>query len=287
MDQCSDKRDAGVLAMRRKGYASFKDIATEEDPNAQFCNRIGCHGRIKYGQNAKSGGSNKPKVSKPCSRSSNGNEIIGKSTRSSSVITRAKKSNPDSKRKSPPSKFEPSESNVSSESEAPGIMSWPGSRTEYPSESLTADVMGTESGSSRTSSNVRPRRIFHHKSSIQNQNTPPASAVLLDSRSSYSLRNMKRNSVSGNNKPARDSSLESESVGKNKMKRISSGESSLSHRAVGNTNNASHVSSSTSGICISNSSHCSNSSGEDNSRAASTVLPQRSTNENTRIRPAL
>ncbi|XP_051136944.1 probable E3 ubiquitin-protein ligase RHG1A [Andrographis paniculata] len=226
MDRYSSKKVAGGLVMRRKGCASFKDAATHEnDRGAQFCNRIGCHGRIKYCQNAKTGGSDKAKLSKSSSRSSNGNEVVRKSTSSCSTIPGAKKSNLDSKRKlSSPPNIDSTESSVSSESEA----------SDLSQASKSGEVTVADSGSSKTTSNIR--RKFHPKSRV-NQNTLPSLPLPPASRSSCSSRNVKCNSVSGN--PARCSSLEPEPAAKNRMKKRSSdGENSLS-RNVGKTNAAS------------------------------------------------
>ncbi|KAI3468429.1 hypothetical protein Pfo_025092 [Paulownia fortunei] len=299
MDRCSGKRGAGGLVTPRKAYTvAFKDAATEGDQNAQFCNRIGCSGRIKSSQNTKIGSSDKAKCSKPSFRSSNGNEITGKSSRSSSVMTSAKKLYVDSKRKlCSQLKFDPSESSISSKSDAPELMSSSSSLAGYESESMkkSGEVTMTETvGSSSVSSNARPRKIFHHKSGLHNQNTPPASTIPSASKSSAlgpfnrsnGSRYLKCNSIS-DVVPPTCSPVESESVGKNVMKKGSlEGESSLS-RGRRKPTAASpidrHVSPSTSGISISDSRRSSSVSEEDSSGAAS-VWTRRSRNVNTRMR---
>lgn len=316
MDQCPSKRGSGGLVTPRKAYSvAFKGAAKEGDQNAQFCNRIGCSGRIKCNQNTgigssdckerikcnqntRIGSSDKAKCFKPSFRSSNGNETSGKSPRISSMMTAStKKSSLDSKRKlSSQLKFDPSESSLSSESEDPETTSSPMSLTGYDSESTTKpeEVTMIETGSSSISPNARPRKIFHHKSRLCNQNTQPASSVPSTSRvssvvgqlnqtneSKYGLKNLKCNSISDVVRP------NCSPVGKNLMrKRSSEGESSFSHRGR-KTNPSSpsdrNFSPSSSGVSISNSRRSSSASGEDSSGTTS-AWAHRSMNVNTRMR---
>ncbi|KAL0393859.1 UNVERIFIED_CONTAM: hypothetical protein Slati_4352100 [Sesamum latifolium] len=176
MDRFSDKRGGSGLVTPRKGYTvGFKDKDAEGDQNAKFCNRIGCSGRIKYTQNTKIGSSDKAKSSRPSIRPSNVNEITRKSSTSSAVMTSARKSYLDSKRKLPSQlKSDSPGSSPVSVSEASEVMSSPSCLNGYGSESMkkTRNVTLTEAGTSSLSPKVRPRKVFHHKSGSGNQNTP-------------------------------------------------------------------------------------------------------------------
>ncbi|KAG8375337.1 hypothetical protein BUALT_Bualt10G0089700 [Buddleja alternifolia] len=260
MDVCSGKRGVGSITAPRKGYnVASKNAATEREQNAQFCNRIGCSGRIKYSQNTKVGSSDKAKCSKPSCHPSHGNEITANSSRSSSIMTSSKKLQLDSKRKlSSQLKFDPTESNLSTESEL--MSSSSSSPTGYQSKSRknSGMITVTEIGSSSSvSSNVRPRKPFHQKSD-------PAFSVPSVSKSP-ALR-----PFSGSNGSPSCSSPESKSLGKNVMKKRSpEGESSLSSRGR----------KSTYGISITESGQSSSASGDSNS-----TWNRRSTNVNTRMR---
>ncbi|KAK4422402.1 putative E3 ubiquitin-protein ligase HIP1 [Sesamum alatum] len=294
MDRYSGKRTAAGIMAPRKGYnVTFKDTTTEQDQN-EFCNRIGCSGRMKYSsQNVKIGSPDKGKCSRHPFCSSNGNEMIGNSSRSRSVRTRAKSSYLDPNRKlSSQLEFDQSESQ-SGDSEAPELVSSPSrSPTRHHSGSMNnpREVNMAEIGSSSLPSNTRSREKLQHKSG---PNSQPASSVpsvsqisglgTLNSsnRSRYGLRNMKCNSIS-DVVSASCSSSESKSAGKNVMKKRSpEGESSSSRRRQ--TNSAASVDgvafASTSGISISDSRRSSFIPGEDSTPATS-VRTRRSTNIN-------
>ncbi|KAL7159626.1 hypothetical protein ABFS83_01G040700 [Erythranthe nasuta] len=253
MERCPGKRvtaGGGTIMSPKKAYSvAYKGTSNEGDQNTQFCNRIGCSGRIKCSQNPRFGSSdcnsrtkcnanprigisdnNKAKYAKPTFSSSNGSEANRNSTRVTPVSTAgAKKSNLDSKRKMPSqSKPDPSESSsLSSESES----------VKKSEEGLNTSEYGSSSVSS--SNNNRPRKIFQHKYGLlKNQNTPhsPSSSLPSTSRSSpqgpfnkgkYGIRNLKCNSISDVVRP----NSEVGPAGKNSMKRRSvEGESSLSSR---------------------------------------------------------
>ncbi|KAL0287768.1 UNVERIFIED_CONTAM: hypothetical protein Sangu_2678700 [Sesamum angustifolium] len=171
----------------RKRYAvGLKDKASEGDQNAKFCNRIGCSGRIKYTQNTKIGSSDKAKSSKPSIRPSNVNEVTRKSSTTSAVMTSARKSYLDSKRKLPSQlKSGSPGSSPLNVSEASELMS-SSSLNGYRSESMkkSGNVTVTEAGRSSLSSKVRPRKAFHRESGSGNQNTPPPSCLPSASKSS-------------------------------------------------------------------------------------------------------
>ncbi|KAL0372028.1 UNVERIFIED_CONTAM: hypothetical protein Scaly_0884400 [Sesamum calycinum] len=153
----------------RKGYnVTFKDTTTDRDQN-EFCNRIGCSGRIKYSsQNVKIGSPDKGKCSRHSFCSSNGNEMIGNSSRSRSVRTRAKGSYLDPSRKlSSQLEFDQSESSQSGDSEAPELVSSPSrspTRRHLESMNNAREVHMAEIGSSSLPSNTRSREKLQHKS---------------------------------------------------------------------------------------------------------------------------
>ncbi|XP_020550304.1 probable E3 ubiquitin-protein ligase RHG1A isoform X2 [Sesamum indicum] len=306
MNRFSDKRGGSGLVTPRRGYTvGLKDKASEGDQNAKFCNRIGCSGRIKYTQNTKIGSSDIAKSSKPSIRPSNVNERTRKFS-SSAVMTSARKSYLDSKRKLPSQlNSDSSGSSPLSVSEASELMSSPSSRNGYRSQSMknSGNVTVREAGSSSLSSKVRPRKVFHHKSGSGNQNTPPASYVPSASKSSAlgpfnrniggrnGLRNMKSNLTSSDVLPTNCSPPKPVSSGKNMMKKRSSDAESGASRTGRKIAAASpverHLLSSSSGISISDSRRNSSSSG---SRAEMTgdasVWTQRLRNVNTRMRPS-
>ncbi|PIN05030.1 hypothetical protein CDL12_22432 [Handroanthus impetiginosus] len=244
MDGYSSKKSgAGIMAPRKGCNVTFKDATMGRDQNAQFCNRIGCSGRLKYsGQNTRIGSSDRAKFSKPSFCSSNGNEMVGTSSRSSSAMTRVKSSYLDSKRKSPSiSEFDSSESSQSGDSEVPELISSP-SRSPRPhlrSTNKSVQVTAVETRSSSVPSNVRSQKMFRPK----NKGTLPASSVSSVSKSyglgtlnnssnrgRYGLKNLKCNSISDVIRPSCSSS-DPKSAGKNVMKtRSSEAESSLTRR---------------------------------------------------------
>lgn len=303
MDRSSGKRGAGGSVTPRKTYTatSFKEAASEGNQSAQFCNRIGCSGRIKFNQTARIGISDKSKYSKPSFRTSSGNEVAGKSSRSNSVVTTAQRSCLDSSRKMLSQvTSDSSGSSLSTESETPGVVSSPSNLNRYQSVSMTSsrEVNMTEAGSSSASTSVVPQKTVRYKSGLRNQSTSAASPVTSASKSSalepfnringsrYGLRNLRCNSVSDAIPPS-CSQLESESVRKNFIKKRSSeGESSSSNR--GRTNTASpnidrHTSPSTTGVSTSDLAYSSSAPVDDSSGSSST-WNRRSTNVNARMR---
>ncbi|KAG8381976.1 hypothetical protein BUALT_Bualt05G0028500 [Buddleja alternifolia] len=258
MDGYSGKRGTGGLMPTRKGYnhnVTFKDTANDRldnDQNHKLCNRIGCSGKIKYNQNTNIGSSDKAKCTNPTFYPSDGNETIGSSSSSSSVMTRTKRSFLDSKRSVPP-------------------------QLEFDSSESTPEFLSSPSGSSTvteigSSSKIRPREKIRHKFGPNNRNTCPTSSVPSVSQSSssnnqsrFGLRNMKCNSIP--DVVVSYSSSESKSAEKNAMKKRSTeGESSRGRK----TPLDGPFYPSTSGISI---------SGEDTSGAAS-VRTRRSMNVN-------
>ncbi|KAK4389043.1 hypothetical protein Sango_2241300 [Sesamum angolense] len=305
MDRFSDKRgDSGLVTPRKRYAVGLKDKASEGDQNAKFCNRIGCSGRIKYTQNTKIGSSDKAKSSKPSIRPSNVNEITRKSSTTSAVMTSARKSYLDSKRKLPSQlKSGSPGSSPLNVSEASELMSSPSSLNGYRSESMkkSGNVTVTEAGRSSLSSKVRPRKAFHRESGSGNQNTPPPSCLPSASKSSAlgpfncsiggrnGLRNTKSNSIS-DVLPPNCSPLKPDSRGKNMMKKRSSDAESGASRTGRKMAAASpvdrHLLSSSSGISISDSRRNSSSGSREEMTGDASLWTRRSTNVNTRMRPS-
>ncbi|KAG6409714.1 hypothetical protein SASPL_127756 [Salvia splendens] len=293
MDRTSGKRGVGGSVAPRKNYSgtAFKEAASQGDQSSQFCNRTGCSGRVKFGQNAGIGVSDTSKYSKSSFRSSSGNEVTGKTY--SSSMTNAKRSYLDSKRKVTQVTSDPSQSSLSTETETQGIVSTRSNLREYQPESITKskEVCMTEPGSSSASTSVGPQNTFRSKSRLRNQSTLPASSVLSTSRSSalgpfnringnrYGLQNLRCNSISDALPPS-CSQPESASVRKNFIKKRSSeGDTSSSSRGRRNTASSNvdrHTSPTNSSISISD-------TVEDSSGSSST-WNRRSMHVNARMR---
>ncbi|KAL3818413.1 hypothetical protein ACJIZ3_004318 [Penstemon smallii] len=237
MDRFSGQR--GAMAPQKGYNVAFKEAAPEKkDQNAQFCNRKGCSGKLKYSQNTRVETSVKAKWSHPPIHSSNGNEITKNSSKNS-----AKKSYVE---------FDPSESSLSSESVSP--------LKRHPTESMkrSGKFTVTEVGSSSVSPDVGPRKTFHHKLRLHNQNAPSVTKcssqgpIKTSNGSKYVLRNMRCNSKSDIVPPNRSMS-DLKSLGKNVMKnKTQQGESSSSSHG-GKNIKINAASPSTSGISISDS----------------------------------
>ncbi|XP_047323766.1 probable E3 ubiquitin-protein ligase HIP1 [Impatiens glandulifera] len=78
MDGSSGKRARGGPVIPRKGTGvQFKETSDNGDMNAQFCNRLGCHGRINH---------TKVISNRQTSKLSSGKATVGSSTRTSSSM---------------------------------------------------------------------------------------------------------------------------------------------------------------------------------------------------------
>ncbi|TYH60833.1 hypothetical protein ES332_D07G007100v1 [Gossypium tomentosum] len=180
MDGYTSKRAADGLVVPGKGSGIIlKDHVNNRERNAQFCNRIGCSGRLNSMKGTLSGCSEKSKSSRPPYRtSSSGKEIIGSSSRDepegSELI-------------SPPGKIQR------------GLQ--PGA-----DDADSREVRVMEVGSSCAATNTKPRRSFSQRSGLGNQDALASPSVTLASCSAslatrantsrYSLRNIKCNSIS-------------------------------------------------------------------------------------------
>ncbi|KAL2525361.1 RING/U-box superfamily protein [Abeliophyllum distichum] len=303
MAEYSGKRAArGVVVPKKGSGIVLKDTAKNMEQNAQFCSRIGCSGRIKYTQNTNSGSSVKAKCPRPSVHSSNDKKIVGKSSRMYPAVINAKKSGPDSKRKfSSQLDIDPSESSSAS-GETPDPMPLPSRiQAAYHSESRDAKTRnGTamDRGSSRVTSNIRPRKISNRNSgscSEDNQldSIPPVSessglrARNCGNRTRYGLRSLKCNSIS-DVVPRSCSTLDSKPSMKDVVKKTNpGGQSSTSHGAKQTTAVSSidgHVSPSTSGISISTPRHNRSWARREDVNGVLSVRTRRLTNINTTTR---
>ncbi|KAH6790947.1 hypothetical protein C2S51_005953 [Perilla frutescens var. frutescens] len=286
MDGYSSKRGVATSRAPRKGHnVGSRDTNSAHDQNVQFCNRIGCNGRIKYGnQNMKAGSSEKDKSSKSSFCSSNGNGVIETSSRSGSVMTKEKSSYLDSKRKlSSQLGFDQSESSQSGVSESTQSMSPGRSPTTHRSGSTNKSGQNPAAKTGNVPSSVRSRKNIQYMSGSDKQNTQTASAVSAISKSSglgtlssnnrnKCLKNLKCNSISDAVAPSCSSSG-SKSPSKNVMKKRSlEGDSSMSGRGRQTTAASTfggHVSSSSGGASISDTRRNNCTSGSDTSVSAS------------------
>lgn len=300
MDEYSGKRAVDGIVVPRKGSGLvLRDNANKRDHNAQFCNRIGCNGRLNYARGAQNGCSEKAKSSRPSFRSSSsGKEIIGSSSKTCSVISKGRKSvtEPQKKLSSQLETDSSETSSVQDEPEVSELTAPPGKIQRGSENSESSSVTLMEVGSSSVASDTRSRRNLHQGSGLRNQDTQLASSISLGSKSTgqatragaskYGLRNLRCNSISdvipsGCSSP--DSSL---SKRKDMVKRRNSeGESSSAARGKkmsgslleGRSSNSSH------GISISDSRRARNiPSHKDNSVAS--VRNRRSVNNHTRAR---
>ncbi|KAJ0090630.1 hypothetical protein Patl1_12686 [Pistacia atlantica] len=306
MDGYSGKRAVDGLVVTKKGSGLvLRDTVNNRDRNAQFCNRIGCSGRLNSMKGAHIGCSEKAKSSRPSFRSSSsGKEIIGSSSRTCAAVSNAKKS-PTNPRKKASSQIEADSSETSSvrdEPEVSELVPPPGKiqrglRPES-EDADSGDIMITEEASSSAASNTRSRRNFHHRSGLGNRDISGGSSVSLPFRSTcqttaantnrHGLRNLRCNSISDVIPSSSSSSLAESSISKRKdmvKKRSSEGESSSSSRGKKTSESSLEVRnhSSNLGVSISDSRRARNwPPNRDNS--VTSVRTRRSANGNNRAR---
>ncbi|CAK9136833.1 unnamed protein product [Ilex paraguariensis] len=212
MDEYSGKRAVGGLVVPRRGSnLVLRDTPENRDQNPQFCNRIGCNGRLNYSKGTQTGSSGKLKSPKPSFRSS-GKEIIGSSSRTCSLLTNTRKSFQESQKKQS-SQLETDSSETSSVQDEPEVPELIPSLTDtgFNSEAKNAEpakVTLMEGGSSSVAPNSRTRKVFRPKSVLINQDTLPGSPLSLAAKSTgqgarnstnagrYGLRNLRCNSIS-------------------------------------------------------------------------------------------
>ncbi|KAK6274250.1 hypothetical protein POUND7_011333 [Theobroma cacao] len=214
MDGYAGKRavDGLVVPGKRSGLI-LKDHVNNRERNAQFCNRIGCNGRLNSMKGTPNGCLEKAKSSRPSYRtSSSGKEIIGSSSRAYSAVSNTRKSSRNPQKKLP-SQLETDSSETSSVQDEPEVSELippPGKiqRGLQPDseDGDSREVTVMEVGSSSVASSTRSRRNFIQRSGLGNQDSLPSPSVTLASRSAsqatranaskYGLRNLKCNSIS-------------------------------------------------------------------------------------------
>ncbi|XP_065849118.1 E3 ubiquitin-protein ligase MBR2-like isoform X2 [Euphorbia lathyris] len=291
MDEYSGKKASDGMFVSRKGSnLVLRDTANNRDQNAQFCNRIGCNGRLNTAKATQINFPEKAKSSKSSFRSSsNGKELVGSSSRTSNVNTNPRKSftGPRKKMSSQPER-EPSE--TGSLPEVPEVQ-----EVVPPTEKLRKGIRGGESDDAGTSENpstevgsssmpnTRSRRTFYQKSAIGKSESPAGSPISLAAKNAnqriragggggYGLRNLRCSTITDMT-PTGSSTSDSKQKGTSK-RRNCEGESSNSARGkkIGGSPFEGRNPSSGSGISISDSRRTRNgtsSPNQDNSPPAS------------------
>lgn len=304
MDEYSGKRAINELVVSRKGSGLrpgviLRDTANNRDRNAQFCNRLGCRGRLNSMKGTQLGSLEKPKSSRPSSfTSSSGKEIIGSSSSTGPSVRKSLQT----PRKKLSAHLETDSSETSSvpdESEVLELIPPPGKiqRGHHPKadDTESSEITPMEVGSSSIASNTRPRRNFHQKSGFTNQATLMGSSVALASKtagqvarhganaSRYGLRNLRCNSISD----AMPSCSSSESnltrkkdIGKKRLSEIESSSSARGKKSGGPSSEYGRNSISSYGVSISDSRRSRNWTPSRDNGVAS-VRTRRSINGNT------
>ncbi|XWS17918.1 hypothetical protein CRYUN_Cryun33cG0109600 [Craigia yunnanensis] len=296
MDGYTGKRAVdGLLVPGKRSGLILKDHVNNRERNAQFCNRIGCSGRLNSMEGTPSGCSGKAKSSRPSYRtSSSGKEIIGSSSGVYSAVSNPRKSskNPQKKLSSQLQTDSSETSSVQDEPEVSELIAPPGKiqRGLQPeSEDVDSrEVTVMEVGSFSVASNPRSRRNFIQRSGLGNQDTLASSSTLTSryaslatrgNTSRYGLRNLRCNSISDVVLSGCSSSDSSLSRRKDTVKkRNSDGEGSSSTRGKklsgssleGRNNSVSH------GVSISDSRRARNWPPNRDSGVASSVRTRRS-----------
>ncbi|KAA3477815.1 E3 ubiquitin-protein ligase MBR2-like isoform X1 [Gossypium australe] len=179
MDGCTGKRAVDGPVVHGKGSGRIlKDHVNNRERNAQFCNRVGCSGRLNFSKGTPNGCSDKAKSARSSYHSSSsGKEVIGNSSRVSSVVSNTRKSTTNPQKKLP-SQLETDSSETSSiqdEPEVSELIPPPGKiqrGLHHEAEDADSrDVTVMEVGSSSVVSNVRPRRKFIQRAGLGNQET--------------------------------------------------------------------------------------------------------------------
>lgn len=249
MDEYSGKRAIDGLLAKKGSSRVLRDTANSRDQNGQFCNRLGCSGRLNSTKCPQISSSEKPKSPRPSFRSG-GKDIMGSSLRNCTAVSSQRKSFREP-RKKPSSQLKTDSSETSSVQGEPEV-SEPISPPGKVQRGLNREVENAEAGeitsmvvgSSSIASTTRPRRNLLKKSGLGNQNTLSGTSTSLASKSnnsqgvkhaantsSYGLRNLRCNSISDVIPSGCSSSDFSLSRRKDVVKRrYSEGESSSSAR---------------------------------------------------------
>ncbi|KAM4086331.1 hypothetical protein ACJW30_10G093200 [Castanea mollissima] len=221
MDEYSGKRAVDGIVVSRKGSSlALRENANNRDHNAQFCNRIGCNGRPNSARGVQNGCSEKAKPSRPLLRSSSsGKEIIGSSSKTSSVISKGRKSviEPSKKLSSQLATDSSETSSVQDEPEVSELTAPPGKIQRGSEKVESSSVTLMEEGSSSVASDTRSRRNLHQGSGLRNQDNLVASSVSLGSKSTVQATRAGANSKRKDMVKRRNSEGESSSAARGKM----------------------------------------------------------------------
>ncbi|KAL9338600.1 hypothetical protein Peur_067615 [Populus x canadensis] len=271
MDDYSGKRAGDRFIVSRKGSPHvLRDTANNRDQKAQFCNRIGCSGRLNSSKGTQIS-SEKAKSSRPrplISSSSSGKEKNGSpSNKAFSAISKPRNSLQEPRKKfSSQLESESSETGSGQDEVTP-----PSGRIKLDLRPETdgsgsSDITSMEAGSSGVSKSTRSHWNFHQKSGLVNPETVVGSPVSLASKSTiqgtrlnasrFGHRNLRCNTLSDSSSSGSSSSDLNLSRRKDTFnKRICDGESSSfarGKRMIGSSLEG-RSSSSNSGISISDS----------------------------------
>lgn len=299
MDEYSGKRAVNELVVSRKGSGLvLRETPNNRDSNTQFCNRLGCNGRLNTTKGTQNG---KSKPLRPSVRPSySGKEIVGSSSRTCTSVSNPRKSIAEPC-KSLSSHIETDSSETSSVQDEPEVaeLNAPPGKIQRglhleSKNAESSEVSLMEVGSSSVASNTRPRRNFEQKSGTGNQTTLAGPSSSSGSRSlsmkanasttRYGLRNLRCNSIS-DVVPSNCSSSDS-SLGRRRelvKKRNSEGESSSAARGKKINGLSSAQNPSSNSISVSESRRARNTPPNGESGVAS-VRTRRSINSQTRTR---
>ncbi|GMP83911.1 hypothetical protein CsSME_00037663 [Camellia sinensis var. sinensis] len=285
MDEYSGKRAVGGLVIPRKGSGLVsRDTAESRDKDAEFCNRLGCNGRLNHTRSTQNG-SEKFKSSRPSFHASTGKQINGSSTRTCSMVTNTRKFLQESRKKiSSQLETDSCETSSSSVQDEPEVLELDNA------ESSKVRLM--EVGSSSIASNSKPRNVFRQKSVLGTRDTLLGSSVPLACKSTSQgarngLRNLRCNSIS-DVVPSGGSSSESnlnrrKDMVKKRNPEVESSSSGRGKKMSGPLSEDSRSSTSSNGISISDSRRTRNWPPGGNNGVGS-VRTRRSINGNTRTR---
>ncbi|KAJ8526606.1 hypothetical protein K7X08_029083 [Anisodus acutangulus] len=283
MDVYSGKRAINGLVVPRRG---LRDTADNRGENVHLCSRFGCSGRINHSKSSCVGTKEKSRSYRPTFNSSNRKDVVGSSSRTSSVLTNERKAREESHIKSF-SQVGNDQSEIISLDGVPEVAEQIQSSPEYQLKISSAardtgssKARSTEAGSSGTSSSG-PRKIVSHKSKAIGSEKRPCS-----SGAGFGLTHLKCNSTS-DVLPHNCSTSESKFSRRDMVKwRNTEGENSSSVKGMKMTEASlreRHGSRPTRGISISESRGCRNLDYSTINHAVS-VQTRRSTNVNSRFR---
>ncbi|MCD7469802.1 hypothetical protein HAX54_009051 [Datura stramonium] len=270
MDVYSGKRAINGLVVPRRG---LRDTADNRDENVQLCSRLGCSGRLNHSKSTCVGTKEKPRSSRSTFNSSKGKDVVGSSSRTSSVLS-VRKAREASHRKSF-SQVGNDQSEISSLDGVPEVTEKFQSSPEYQlninsavRDTGSSKARSTEASYSSGTSSTRPCKIVCHKSGSYNQQTPMHASVSSQSNAfgsekrpcsngaGYGLKNLKCKSIS-DVLPHNCSASESRFSRRDMVKRRNAeGESNSSIKGKKNTKASlreRHVTCPTRGISISES----------------------------------